>query len=845
MTATDHDTALATARYLAEMGVPIFLAEPSLDDDGEWNPSGGHHETGYWLPGGWQVTEPDPSVLDNYREGMAVCAVMGHVVDLLDVDPRNGGDESVEQMRAKGLMPTSYGHAETPSGGTHDLIAPLGVRSRDGVFDGVDVKSGAVDGAGRGFAFIAPTRKLNKASGEIGQYHWVEPPDVGMLCIEDDESIRPLAEEIESRRAGLEDGYVYDGSAYEALTDGQQAMADAEVQRRAEIWRIKLDKAADWAEGERDEQGRGWEKLCADAAWAIACLAKSEWNALDEHAAKDLYLSLLPASMQADRKCRGKWSATLVGKAEDTKPPWETTGFGIEAGMDATPPPAKAMVDVANTADAVQWLRTEIGAEGRMLAGMFSRDNSIVHVPRIGESGYEIPSGRDRNGPAQIRRVTNHVQICSSVEFGYQVLKTDRRGQRTAATFPEAAAKRIYWADLSALPNLRPLEGVTHTPIIKADGSVLTTPGYDDDTAVLYLPDPGLVVPEVDRRGLDRARTLIDEMLEGFPFVTTHDRANYIAALLTPIMRNMLPPPYRMVAIGAPQPGSGKSLLGQILRIVHGGVLRSEFPVSKEEQSKQFLAILDTTSAPVVQFDNVTGVLRSSVLDGLLTSDTLSDRVLGKNVQATVRNDRLWVITGNNLIVGGDTVRRTLWVTIDAQMEHPEDRTDFRHPYLAAWVAENRGEILWALLTLVAAWVRSGRRVDGLKTTDHFGQWTQVMQGIIDNAGILGTINHTESVRQAQGADDEEWVDFLAAVEKVFGSDEWTAAEVMRSVSIGQIDDEAVPEQIMEKVHRGQAGAKSLGRWLMNRKDRWAGGRCVHQIPDPKRGSRWVIESRA
>src|SRR5690606_26780260 len=171
--------------------------------------------------------------------------------------------------------------------------------------------------------------------------------------------------------------------------------------------------------------------------------------------------------------------------------------------------------------------------------------------------------------------------------------------------------------------------------------------------------------------------------------------------MLTPLLRELVPPPYPLVAIGAPQPGSGKSLLARVLRILHGGVFRSEMTRDGAELRKQITSILDTTSAPVVTFDNLSGTLRSPVLDGLLTSAEWTDRILGLSEDRRIPNDRLWTITGNNLALGGDLKRRTVWVTIDPKREDPQNRVDFVHMDLPGWVEENRGEILGGLLGMV------------------------------------------------------------------------------------------------------------------------------------------------
>jgi hypothetical protein len=167
--------ALDIARRLARWGVPIFLARPARDSFGQWDPGGGHRKTGYWFPKKWQLTKPDPKVVNRWKPGWALCAVMGKVVDLLDTDPRNGGNVTRQTLVEAGCWPTIYWQAATQSDGLHDFVATMGVRSKDDVRPGLDVKAGK-DGAGHGFAFIAPTVKAAKPSGELKAYRWIVEP---------------------------------------------------------------------------------------------------------------------------------------------------------------------------------------------------------------------------------------------------------------------------------------------------------------------------------------------------------------------------------------------------------------------------------------------------------------------------------------------------------------------------------------------------------------------------------------------------------------------------------------------------------------------------------------------
>ena len=143
-----------------------------------------------------------PEVVDNWRPGWAMAAVCGHVIDILDVDPRNGGDVAAEELRAGGVWPRTYGVAHTPSGGTHEIIRTLGVR-KGTPYPGIDLQAGDQHGNGRGFVFIAPTVKVSKVDGVPRPYLWKEPPDLDGLAEwgADDDSGAVIATAVATVRA--------------------------------------------------------------------------------------------------------------------------------------------------------------------------------------------------------------------------------------------------------------------------------------------------------------------------------------------------------------------------------------------------------------------------------------------------------------------------------------------------------------------------------------------------------------------------------------------------------------------------------------------------------------------
>lgn len=528
----------------------------------------------------------------------------------------------------------------------------------------------------------------------------------------------------------------------------------------------------------------------------------------------------------------------------------------ILGGPPPEPPPApapprvwRAEIDASNPAIAADWLRVEAG-RGK-LSGLFRRAGTIVHTPREGENGFQALSDdeRDEDGPAQVRPVTDST-LASRITYTYGVFRLAKKGEDwepIPALFPRSAARTALDVP-DMLPNLRNLRGVIHTPVFRPDGSLVHAPGYDAATGLLHLPEPGLDIPRVPDEptagDVTDAVKLLMEMIDGFPFKNEHFRANYLGALVTPLLRAMAPPPYKLHAIEAHQPGSGKTLLANIARHIHGGVFRAEMPGDDTELRKQVTTILSVTTGPVVVIDNVSGVLKSSALAGLLTSDQWDDRLLGGNEWVNAVNDRLWTITGNNISIGGDLPRRTVRTVIDPGVPNPESRTGFAIADLERWVKDRRGELLHALLIVVRAWVAAGRPVPPERTSDGYARWVRTLEGILGHAGIGGGFDHP-STQVEVGTDDDEWAHFLAAVHRAYNDRIWTAKELLANIdqggiiSTGPIPMDALPSELAEKAIRHPSGptgiSKSLGRWLGNRDGRWAGGfvvRCTGKTRD-------------
>lgn len=530
-----------------------------------------------------------------------------------------------------------------------------------------------------------------------------------------------------------------------------------------------------------------------------------------------------------------------------------------------TDPRGSGVHQVTNPVDSMRWLLTELGARG--LSGMLLRGDTLVYTSMLGEEGYVEPDGEDdHNGPATIRPV-QATTVAARLSMEYLIWKWIGKGdsrRRVETFFPKEAVLHGLEV-LDKAPNLRQLRGVTHTPMVRNDGTILATPGFDHQTGFLYLPTVTVApVPDQPTAAQTEAATkLLRGLVDEFAWSGKHDEANFLGLLLTPLVRELCPPPYKLAAIMARQPGSGKSLLARIMREVHGGVFRSEMPHDDAELEKSISSILTCTTAPIVTFDNVSGILRSSRLAGLLTSRVYSGRMLGSTNNVDMINDRLWTITGNNLALGGDLVRRTIWVTIDPRVPDPERRTGFRISNLSAHVAEHRGEILHALLVLVRTWMTAGAPAEE-RSSDDYARWSSIVRGILQVAGVPGEFDHIESAQQQAAVGDDDWREFLDAIHAEYKDGSWTVKDLLSKVQDGrEIDDgsaydrgyaathpipfEALPSELADKASRHRGGglgglSKSLGRWLMNREGRWAGDLTVRRAGSGRSGVLWRVE---
>ena len=166
-------------------------------------------------------------------------------------------------------------------------------------------------------------------------------------------------------------------------------------------------------------------------------------------------------------------------------------------------------------------------------------------------------------------------------------------------------------------------------------------------------------------------------------------------------------------------------------------------------------------------------------LSAVLTSETWEDRLLGRMEPVAVSVKALFLGTGNNVAVSDEIARRTVHIRLDAKVDRPDLRTDFRHPDLRAWLRPQRKDLVWAALTIVRAWLVRGRPVPtDLPTMGRFEEWVQVMSGLLAMLGVHGLLTNREAFYTQATSEVTAWGDLVA---------EWWARFADRPVTVGDL----------------------------------------------------------
>lgn len=429
-------------------------------------------------------------------------------------------------------------------------------------------------------------------------------------------------------------------------------------------------------------------------------------------------------------RCEPPWSRKeLEHKVRDaaTKPHLKPAGWLRDAPID----PVKAGSAVGQTVKNDAGLpRIEIGTdEHRVIDEAIAVLASAHEVFQRGGQLVEVvvrPSASDQ-AKACIRYLDEHRLrdlLTRCAQLGR--LKKDQWHDAHPIKWLVAGimSRKVY-------PGIRELNSIAFAPVLRPDGSIAHINGYDAATKTwIALDEEFPQLPEVlDHEDAWGAVEKLFDITGEFPFASRAHRVAFLSAMITPIARSAFVGPAPMFVLDANTRASGKTTLVQVVSLIVKGctVPATSYVHESNECRKQVTGIV-MAGESIVLLDNVRGEFGNDVFDRLLTTERWSDRMLGGNELIDEPCRATWFVTGNNLCVAADTMRRTVHIRLESDLERPEDRGGFKYPDILRHVREHRQTLYMACITIVAAYIRAGRPSANLTPFGSFGGWSNLVR---------------------------------------------------------------------------------------------------------------------
>ena len=413
-------------------------------------------------------------------------------------------------------------------------------------------------------------------------------------------------------------------------------------------------------------------------------------------------------------------------------------------------------------------------------------------------STYEKPTwlsgGADDAEPPEIpvikpySRNSLYLRAEQSVQF-YKRKPMKNCEEVTATTIP--MQPRVVSSLLDHPEPLAPIvTGLVTHPIITNDGRLIEQEGIDEKTRLLvqYGGQKFDTVPDnIGREDAHQASVRIfSTLFDEFCFRKNDEQESLyqicaLALLLTGIFRKAIFEYAPGFLIVANVQGSGKTTLA---RIIHTILTGKDMPVSSlgagsEEMKKELLATLMQSPA-MVCYDNILdgSEVNDPILAKVITSPSYKGRILGKTQEATVPTNTVITMTGNNVTLSADLVRRFITIALTAEIERPETRV-YKYANVVQHCLNNRKEIVRDCLIITKAYFNDGCPVPPeLSKSSGFNQWDRMVRFPLFWTTGIDVIGSMEENRK-HSTENVALVQVINVLSEFFSENLFTASQVM------------------------------------------------------------------
>lgn len=317
-------------------------------------------------------------------------------------------------------------------------------------------------------------------------------------------------------------------------------------------------------------------------------------------------------------------------------------------------------------------------------------------------------------------------------------------GKLKYETMTEQMAKLILLSDRFK-SKIRPVEAVhrVRMPVVRrweeGEPVVELLPlGYDAASRIFTVR---LALDFDENMEVVEACRFFRELLGNFPFGDAEQGlGNQLAYMLTLFCRAMVAPSKVPAFVFlANLQGSGKSILAKLgLYTVFGKAAAST--LSEPNELKKTLDMAARHATPYLFFDNLTGTLKSPLLDAWATTEEWTGRIIGLGEEFCMPTAAVLVMTGNSLKLSADLARRSVLVDLFADQTSAE-RPAPVVPLTERWLRRerNRRQLLASMWALVRYAFGEAGRAGGVlagKALASFEEWSEVIPLVLVRCGF-------------------------------------------------------------------------------------------------------------
>jgi len=309
---------------------------------------------------------------------------------------------------------------------------------------------------------------------------------------------------------------------------------------------------------------------------------------------------------------------------------------------------------------------------------------------------------------------------------------------------------------------------------------------------------------------VEEAKNLIDKIFSEFCFASEKDRTHAIAAFITPFLRGLFPKFSTRTPVFiymANRERAGKDYCAGCSGVLYEGVNVEEPAMSNDEKGagnnneeirKKIMACMIQGKKRFHSANNK-GLLNNSILEGVTTSETWSDRILGKSENVTFSNEMDFSLSGNlGIRLTPDLANRARIINLHLVDEDANGRK-FKNPKLHEWIFENRGVIISALYTLIRKWMDDGMPKGETPFTS-FPQWAAICGGIMESVGYSNPCEPDKSAIISLDSDTEEMKQLYESCYNNH-AEKWLTKQEIRALAVSEgimadVDFNMMAEQV-------------------------------------------------